>query len=175
MRTVCVWSTLTFKDDTLLKERESCTPRKDGMARGGKQRTWRIPVCSPAWGEGSPIPPSPLGQKGEWVRGAGPGGGGSHLAVDQKSWPLCLAGLPPGLLAVDRGWHQGMLPLRPARVPLHQAPLDHAVRLLLPSQNVQMLSSLTLQIAAVLPCPAPLLSLLGVRRGESFPKDPSSR
>ena len=40
----------------------------------------------------APHPSSPPGQKGGWVRGARPRRG-SHLAVDQKRWPLGLAGL----------------------------------------------------------------------------------
>lgn len=59
----------------------------------------------------------------------------SHLAVEQKSWNLCHAGLPPVLLAMSQGLHQGGLPLKPTLVSLHQASLDHAVRLLAPSQN----------------------------------------
>lgn len=59
----------------------------------------------------------------------------SHLAVDQKSWDLCFAGLPPVLLAVNQGLYQGRLPLKPTLIPLHQASLEHTVRLLTPSQN----------------------------------------
>lgn len=59
----------------------------------------------------------------------------AHLAVDQKSWNLSRAGLPPILLAMSQGLHQGGLPLKPALVSLHQASLDHTVRLLAPSQN----------------------------------------
>lgn len=61
--------------------------------------------------------------------------GTSHLAVDQKSWNLCRAGLPPVLLAMSQGLHQGGRPLKPTLVSLHQASLDHAVRMLAPSQN----------------------------------------
>lgn len=59
----------------------------------------------------------------------------SHLAVDQKSWNLCPAGLPPALLAMNQGLHPGRLPLKPIRVSLYQASLDHTVRLLAPSRN----------------------------------------
>lgn len=61
--------------------------------------------------------------------------GGSHLAIDQKSWNLWCASLPPVLLAMNQGLPQGRLPLTPALVSLHQASLDHTVRLLAPSQN----------------------------------------
>ena len=91
-----------------------------GRRGGREQRTWRTPVLGPGSGRSAlaPDPSSPPGQKGGWVRGAGPRRG-SHLAVDQKCWPLGLAGLRPALLAEDRGLCPGRLPLRPARAPLH--------------------------------------------------------
>ena len=174
MRTVCVRSTLTFQDDTLLRERESCTPRKDGAGRGGEQRTWRIPACGPAWGGGSRIPPSPPGQKGEWVRGAGPGGGltlqltrraglSVLLVLLLLSWPwiaACTKGCSPrgrlGFPSTRRLW-----------ITLCGCCFHHKTcRCSVPSLHKSQ---------AVLPSPAHLRSLLGVRRGESFPKDPSNQ
>lgn len=81
----------------------------------------------------NPHTPSPTtraeGRVGEGSQAPG-GGGVSHLAVDQESQPLGLAGPPPALLAVGQGLCQGRFPCRPALAPLHQAPLDHAVWLL---------------------------------------------
>lgn len=111
--------------DGLIQRRQA---RQTGKWMQGQRRRKMTLLLLTAEAEGRAGRESRLSRQGKGPQET------SYLAVDKKSWPLCLTG-PAAVVAGDLCLHQGRLPLKPPLVSLHQASLEHAVWLLAPSQN----------------------------------------